>query len=171
MKNIFFLVAFGAAILLFGCKENSINNPVSPDTSNKPAFANSTTLNGTINLDQKLINPGRFGGDVKLTGTIYYTEEILKQNPLSTSTSYDAKIDISIDAYLIDENSSTGTSDTWKIKNASENRVNVTATEPDDLVKTYTLQGTPQGMKLVCTFSITTDGVKLKNAVLQSPEV
>jgi hypothetical protein len=170
MKNIFFLVAFSATILLIGCNDNSINNPVSPDISNKPALAN-TTQNGSIRLDQKLIDPGRFGGEVQLTGAINYIEELLNQDPVNTANSNDAKIDISINASLTEKNPSTGTADAWKVKSTSVNQVNVTARDPNDLVKTYMLQGTSQGMKLVVTYSITTDGVQLKNVVLQSEEV
>ncbi len=168
MKKTFFIVALSSVLLLIGCKDNSINNPVSANLVAKQDSANRSILNGRINLNQKLINPRTVGGDLQLTGVINYTEELTGQNPSKTVVSYNSRLDISIDATVTDINSSTSLANSWKISSESENQVSIPAKGPVDLVKSYSISGKPEGMKLVCTFSITTEGVNLKNVVLES---
>lgn len=171
MKKIFFLMAFSLVLLLIGCNENSASNPVSPDTINKSASGLGTEHRGDIYLDQKLQSPDVLGDYFQLNGDINYTEETLGQIPQSSIAGLDEKLDISIEATLTDISVNTTKPVIWKISSESGDLVTLPQNGSNELVKTYLVPGRTDKLELVCTFTVTLDGLKLKNAVLQSAMV
>jgi hypothetical protein len=173
MKNILLsLVVFSVLLLLLvGCEDNSINNPVSAESFNKAGPLSGNTLNGSIILEHKLAGLGTVNKYYLLSGKIYYSQELIIKNPQAIVLGYDVKLDISVDAVLKDISAPSGEQNAWRILSKSEDLVFVAANGSYVLVKSYPVLGRTDEMELVCTFAITTRGLKLENVVLSSPVV
>ena len=86
MKKILFsAVIFSFLLLLIGCQDHSMNNPVSSQPLNKTSLSNGKTVEGVIPLNYKLIDPFRSDIEYKLSGDIDYTEVPI--NPLPSNFS------------------------------------------------------------------------------------
>jgi hypothetical protein len=171
MKKMMLSLVIFLFLLLIGCQENSMTNPVSAESLNKANLNHLNTEQGTIKLDQKLADPYRVKDYFLLSGEIKYTDELLIKNPRVTATGYDVKTDISVDATLKNISSSFGESNTWKILSESQDLVYVTANGRYVLEKYYPVLGRTDKMELDCKFEITTDGVRLISVNLITPIV
>ncbi|MCW8960869.1 MAG: hypothetical protein OQK29_04850, partial [Ignavibacteriaceae bacterium] len=144
--------------LLFSCKDNYLNNPVSPDQGTLQKSTKNIKT-GTIKLDRILELPGLGNTYYQINGIINYKEELFPQNLSPTTSKSDVNLDIAIDATLINPN----------LKD-QENRALDVLAESDSLIyipeegiylleKTYPVQGTKDKLELVCTYLVTTDNV------------
>lgn len=171
MKKLFFFTTFTLILLLFGCDNNSVNNPVSPNSVDKSALNVGTIKSGDISIDKKLVDPIKFNTDYQVNGEIIYTEELLKQNSVTTANGYEARLGITIKATLTNNSLSTGKAEIWKISDENESLINIPTNVSNEFVKSYPVIGSSEGLILVCTFEATTHGLLLKNVDLISQRV
>jgi hypothetical protein len=177
MKKVLFSLFISSVLLIVGCQENSMTNPVSSESLNKADVTHGTTLKGTILLDQKLANPViRGNADFIINGKINYTESIFPLNGPEVTTlinsaapRIDASLDISVDAILKGASSTIAGPNDWKISSVSKDQVFITANGSPVLVKTYPVLGRTDKLELVCTFTVTADGIRLDSVILDSP--
>jgi hypothetical protein len=172
MKNILLALVVSSAllVLLIGCEDNSINDPVSAESFNKVGPPNRNTLRGSINLEHKLVDPVRVHNYYLLCGKINYSQLLILKSPQDIALGYDVNLDISVDITLKDILSSLEPS-IGKIKSESEDRFYLNANGSYILVKSYPIKSLPDRIELVCTFAVTTEGLKLESVVLNSPVV
>ena len=172
MKKLFFFATFSLILLLFGCDNNSANNPVSPNSIDKTGESVVTINTGTLNFDKKLIGPnGNIKNDYQADGNINYTEEILKQSAISIKSKYEAKLSITITASLTDENIPSSLNNKWKISAEKEALVNLPPIGRNEFKELFSVVDNYNGLVLVCTFEATQQGLLLKNIELQSQRV
>ena len=163
MKKYFVVSIILSLFLLLSCKDNTMNNPVSPNMNT----VQKTTDNfktGEIQLDQILTVPGITETYYQLNGTISYREDIFPNN-LSTSTKEpDINLDLTLDGKLY--NPDGANHDSWAVKGNSQEELYVSPDGIKLLNKTYTIEGRKDGLELVCTFLLTTDNIRLSNVNL-----
>ena len=170
MKNLLLILAALFGLLLLGCQENSIVDPIQENQLQKTDDPSVTT--GTIVLEGVLQDPHPVMNSYYIiNGEIQYehTLEILDQIP--PNPQYLIDLDLSVSAnftYLctvcepqFDEVSAgtilIETNDNFYI---SEEGIYI-------LEKTFPIQGRGDGMVLVCSFMVTTDGIGLNEMWLE----
>ena len=170
MKKVLFSLFISSVLLLVGCQENSMTNPVSPSL-NKNDLTNVTTLQGIIPIDQKITNTVPGNADFILNGKINYTESIVQHlGPQVISTlapGFDVMTNISIDAILKGIRVSNVEQNGWRILSKSSDQVFVRADGSSVLIKSYPVLGRTD--KLVFTFVVTVKGIRLDRVILDSP--
>jgi hypothetical protein len=171
MKKILFSFAIFSALLLIGCKDNSMTDPVSSQPLNKANINQAEITQNVIPLDFKLTDPVTKNIDYKLIGDIDYTEEVVDRNPSETVLEKDVNLDNSVIANLSIISSSDLKTNTWKISSGSDDIVKFTSDNGVVLVKSYPVIGSAERMDLVCTFIVTSRGEELKSVNLETPVV
>jgi hypothetical protein len=172
MKKILFsAVVSSFLLLLIGCQDNSMTNPVSSQSLNKTDPIGSNFVENVIPLDYKLIDPVNKDIEYKLSGDISYTEEVLKSGTQDVAPQYAIKLDNSILANLKIISSSDIKLNSWKISSQADNIVKITSDNADILVKSFPVIGNPDRLELVCTFTVSADGEELTKVALESPVV
>ena len=152
MKKILFsAVIFSFLLLLIGCQDHSMNNPVSSQPLNKTSLSNGKTVEGVIPLNYKLIDPFRSDIEYKLSGDIDYTEVPINPLPSETSAVNEDNLTESVIANLKIISSADIKNNTW--------------------IKSYPIIGMANRKDLVCKFYVSQDGEELVNVFLSSPAV
>jgi hypothetical protein len=171
MKNYLLALVVTSSLLLslIGCQDNSINNPVSSESTNKASPPGVNILRGSIILEHKLVDLVRINNYYFVSGKLI-TLKNQNENLSATMPGYDVKLNISLDAILkeiftnLDPNS-------WNIRSNSVDHFYLNTRGSYTLVKIYPIDGAPNRIELVCTFEATTQGLKLESVVLSSPVV
>lgn len=172
MKKILFsAVIFSFLLLLIGCQDHSMNNPVSSQPLNKTSLSNGKTVEGVIPLNYKLIDPFRSDIEYKLSGDIDYTEVPINPLPSETSAVNEDNLTESVIANLKIISSADIKNNTWKISDESDDVVKFSSDNADILLKSYPIIGMANRMDLVCKFDVSQDGEELVSVFLSSPVV
>ena len=172
MKKILFsAVIFSFLLLLIGCQDHSMNNPVSSQPLNKTSLSNGKTVEGVIPLNYKLIDPFRSDIEYKLSGDIDYTEVPINPLPSETSAVNEDNLTESVIANLKIISSADIKNNTWKISDESDDVVKFSSDNADVLIKSYPIIGMANRMDLVCKFDVSQDGEELVSVFLSSPVV
>jgi len=162
MKNLLLTLVVFSVLLLIGCQENNITDPVQTDTVNKTNGDNTALKSGTIKLDHILVGLGGGNNYFELNGRINFIHEIFQTDPIPPVPQYYVSLKLSTNATMTNVNHPTVRP--MVISGESEDIIYVSEEGIYLLEKTYTVQGENSGMLLVCRFLVTTDGVGL-NAV------
>lgn len=177
MKKILFSLFISSFLLLVGCQDNSVTNPVSSESINKASLTHETIFRGAIRLDQQLVSPTIKGNpDFRVNGKINYIESIFPRNvPQITGVAnttiprIEIGLDFSIDASINSVSSTEVGQNEWKIFSNSKDQVFVNENGSTILVKSFPLIGRVDNLELVCTFTVTEKGLRLDDIVLNSP--
>jgi hypothetical protein len=166
MKNLILFLAFFAVILVAGCSENSVTDPVWVDTANKDQNRDISNNQGTIPLKDILVFPGSFTSYYYVEGNIYFKQELILAETVPPR--YYVSLDIAIKAILsnIDLPDEKG----WEITGESKDVFYVSEDGIYLLEKSFPVSNRRDGMKLVCRFLVTTDGVGLNSVSLAVTE-
>jgi hypothetical protein len=169
MKKILFSIFIISIILLIGCQENSITDPVQEDLQK-----NDTQLfhQGAITLGGDLADPrGLFNdnyklltifGAVKFEHRFEYSKDIQPQPYVS--------LHLSMIAEITDRNTTQDiTYPIWSLSGESLDIIYFSDNNDSNsiLYKYYAIRGSNVGMRLVCKFFVTTNGVSLSDYRLQ----
>ena len=171
MKKVLFSSVILSFLLLIGCQDNSITNPVSSQPLNKSNINQAEIAQRIIPLDYKLMDPVRGDIEYRLSGNIDYSDELIKPGPSETVLEKDVKLDNSVMAYLTIISPSDIKVKTWKISSESDDLVKFISDNRVVLVKSYPVKGMKDITDLVCTFVVSTKGEELKSVNLETPEV
>lgn len=156
MKKLFSTIAVFSVLLLIGCQENSITDPVSTESINKNQTTSETFTSGSIPLEGILLVPGGFQTYYSIRGQINYTHELVLLDPAPPAPQYYIDLNLSVRAVLTDEGHNTFT-----ISSTSQNNIYVSDDGISMLEKSFPVLGRTDGMVLVCRFLVTTDGIAL----------
>jgi len=173
MKNLILTFVAFSVLLLIGCQENSITNPIQDKGLQKNDNPSVTT--GTILLEGMLQDPHPvmnsyyiINGDVQYQHTLEFLDPI-PPNPQSI-----VSLNLSVTAnftYLCtvctphSDNVSVGT-----ITIETNDNFYVSEEGIYMLEKTFPIQGRDDGMALKCRFMVTTDGIGLNEMWLELNE-
>lgn len=170
MKNLLLTFAAFLVLLLIGCQENSITDPIQDTGLQKNDDPSVTT--GTILLDGTLQDPHPIMNSYYvITGEIQYQHRIQYLDPIPPSPQYTVLVNLSASAdlnYLCtvcsppSDSASVGT-----ISIKTSDNIYVSEEGIYLLEKTFPIQGGNHGMVLVCRFMVTTDGVGLNEMQLK----
>jgi len=170
-KILFFAVVSSFLLLLIGCQDNSMTNPVSSQSLNKTDPIGSNYVENAIPLNYKLMDPVNKDIEYKLSGDIDYTEEILKPSSQDIVPQIDIKLNNSVSANLKIISSSDIKLDSWKISSEADNLVKIISDKADILVKSFPVIGNADKLDLICTFTVSQEGEELTNVSLESPVI
>jgi hypothetical protein len=161
MKNLLLTLVVFSVLLLIGCQENSMVDPLSPDSINKGSNPTSNITSGTIRLGGLLVLPGGFQSYYTIDGQIDYTHEIVLLDPIPPAPQYNIAVGLSIRAEISDGSNS------FTVSSNSNDNVYVSEEGIMILEKTYPLLNSANGLVLICRFLVTTDGLGLNQMTLE----
>ena len=161
MKNLLLTLVAFSVLLLMGCQENSITDPISTESVNKDQISVGTLTSGTIPLEGILVFPGMGQTYYSIEGEINYTHKLVQQDPIPPAPQYNVQLNLSVSAYLNHE--STRERNTLSISSQSEDVFYVSEEGIYILEKSFIVLGSNDGLALVCRFLVTTEGVSLNS--------
>ena len=166
MKKLLFSPVVFSVLLIIGCQENSITDPVSIETTNKSQNQEGSISRGTIPLEGILVHHGGFNSYYSIEGSIEYTHELILFDPKPPSPQYNVYLNLSVDAILT--NPDLPGRNSWTISSESEDVFYVSEDGIYILEKSFPVLDRNDGLALVCRFLVTTDGVGLNAKWLSS---
>jgi hypothetical protein len=170
MKNLLLTIVAFSVLLLIGCQENSITDPI--QNSELQKTDNPSVLTGTIALEGMLQDPHPVMNSYYIiNGEIQYEHTLQYLDPIPPNPQYTVSLNLSVSAnfmYLC----------TACEPQSDQVSVGTLLTETNDnfyvseegiylLEKTFAIQGRDDGMVLVCRFMVTTDGIGLNEIWLE----
>ena len=164
MIKLLFSCVLVLALLIIGCQENSITNPVdNPAGSNKNS---SSTVSGSIELLQRLDTPYPvFNAYFDLQGVISYQMTLYPLDPNPSLPQISVVLDLSIDANLTSictvcaplvNNTPAGV-----VSDQTSDALQLNESGYDILVKTFTIQKREDSMVLKVRFYVYTGEVTI----------
>lgn len=167
MKTIVFSLAF-LSIVLFSCKDNSINDPVSPNQVNKSGEGIINPFNGIIPLDTQIMVTGSGGRYYDIKGKIDYNGEFTGLFSNQVNNVSDVKLEILINALLTKDDINTQDQNKWIISSESQDRFYVNPEGKKVIEKSYPARRGNNLMWLVCTFDVSRDNLSLDSVTLKN---
>jgi hypothetical protein len=159
MKNLLLTFVTFSVLLLIGCQENSIVDPIQDNQLQKTN--NPTITSGTIPLGDLLVLPGGFQTYYTIEGQIDYTHELFLLDPIPPAPQYYIEVNLSIRAKLSD-----GVNKLY-ISTSSIDKIYVSEEGIVILEKVYPVLGGNTGLLFICRFLVTTDGLGLNEMFLK----
>jgi len=161
MKNLLLTLVAFSVLLLIGCQENSITDPITTESVNKDQISTGTLTSGTIPLEGILVVPGLGQTYYSIEGVINYTHELVLLDPIPPAPQYYVQLNLSVNADL--NNVSTTERNSLSIASESEDVFYVSEEGMYLLEKSFVILGSNDGLALVCRFLVTTDGIGLNS--------
>jgi len=156
MKKLLYSLVVFSALLIIGCRENSITDPVLTESINKNQTTGEIFTSGVIPLEGLLVIWGGFQTYYDIQGQINYTHELVLLDPAPPSPQYYIDLNLSVRANLTDESHKT-----FRISSTSEDNIYILQNGRYLLEKSFPVIGRNDGLTLVCSFIVTTGGVSL----------
>ena len=168
MKKFFLTTVIFSVLFVIGCQENSITDPISPQSINKDQPASENVSWRSIPLDGILVAHGQFNTYYSIQGSINYNQELFLLDPIPPAPQQYVLLNLSVNAVLTNTDlpGSKGLSvlgESEDIVYISENGINV-------IEKSFPIQGTTDGLILMCRFHVTTDKIGLNSMWLSYAE-
>ena len=158
MKNLLLTLAVLFGLLLIGCQDSSLVDPIQDAGLQKTDNPSVTT--GTILLEGTLVLPGDFQSYYTIEGQINYTHEVVQLDPAPPAPQYYVAIILSARADLTDG------VDRLNISTSSNDHVYVSEDGILILEKVFEVVGNNDQLSLICKFLVTTDGIGLSEMFL-----
>lgn len=168
MKKIFLTIAVFTALVIIGCQENSITNPVQGDEIQKNV--DPLVQHGTIKLEGLLVDPSApLNNYLTVSGYIKFDISVVYSDAAPPATQEYVSLHLSINAEIIDPDSPSDAVST--IFSESDDLValsnNIAQDSPTYIDKYYTIQGKYNGLRLVCRFDVKSDALNLNSMWLE----
>jgi len=175
MKKSFLTTVVFSVLVITGCQENSITDPITVEPTNKVQHSDQSNQ-GTIILEGMLTDPHPVMNSYYIvSGEIQYQHSLVSLDPIPPSPQYVIALDLSVTAEFknfctVCEPQSSEFSD-GTISLETNDNIYVSDDGISLLEKTFPIQGREDGMVLVCRFLVTTDGLGLNEMWLELPDV
>jgi hypothetical protein len=170
MKKLFLSTVVFSVLVITGCQENSITDPI--DQQDLQKNDDPLVHQGTITLNDLLLDPSvSIENYLTISGQIDYVHRIELVDPIPPAPQYYVSLSLSVNASLTSSTDSPNepimlvTSESEDIMYVSEDGIYL-------LEKSFPIRGRVEddGMFLFCRFLVTTDGVGLNEMFLALPE-
>ena len=158
MKNLLLTLAVLFGLLLIGCQDSSLVDPIQDTGLQKTDNPSITT--GTILLEGTLVLPGDFQTYYTIEGQIDYSHGVVQLDPAPPALQYYVAISLSASANLTDG------VDRASISSTSNDHVYVSEDGILILEKVFEVVGNNDQLSLICKFLVTTDGIGLSEMFL-----
>ena len=158
MKNLLLTLAVLFGLLLIGCQDSSLVDPIQ-DKGLQKTDGPFVTM-GTILLEGTLVLPGDFQSYYTIEGQIEYTHELVQLDPAPPAPQYYVALGLSVRANLTDG------FDRLSISTSSNDHVYVSEDGILILEKVFEVVGNNDQLSLICKFLVTTDGIGLSEMFL-----
>jgi hypothetical protein len=172
MKKLIFSLVVFSGLLIIGCQENFLTDPIQ-DTSMNDVQKNSIPeyRQGTIVLKGVLANPNVSMIEYySLEGRISFKHQTVNNIQSSTQKNkYNVFLQLDIKAAI--STSGDKTARTYTVSGSTKDFVFVPEEGIKSLRKSFPVQGSKSRMNLVCLFEVTSDGVNLLSRWLEAPGV
>lgn len=158
MKQLIFSLIVPAVLFLMGCSENSITEPIYPTdyrTMNKAQIHDGAEIRGSIPLEGILVLPILFNSYYAIDGQIDYTLEVAEVGPGSPQGN--TELNLSVKAILTDDIPGKE----YYISEETEEVLNIPQDDILKLEKSFSVQGSIKGLKLVCRLLVSRASVTL----------
>ncbi|MCW8805181.1 MAG: hypothetical protein OQK56_01875 [Ignavibacteriaceae bacterium] len=163
MKNLLLTLVAFSVLLLIGCQENSITDPIQDSglqKSDDPSVHTGTmTLEGTLEL------PNQPNSYLSINGQADYVHELFFIDPIPPAPQYYVSLGLSVNADLSDLSSPIDP--IYSISEQTEDLFYVSEEGIYLLEKTFSIQGRDDSMVLRCRFLVTTNGIGLNSMWLE----
>jgi hypothetical protein len=157
MKNLLLTLVIFSVLLLIGCQENSITDPIQNTELQKTDDPAVTT--GTIPLEGTLEILNQPNSYMIINGQADYVHELFFVDPIPPAPQY--YVNLSLNVYAELTNLSSPSDPIWIISTQTNDIFYVSEEGIYLLVKTFAVQGREDGLVLKCRFLVTTDGIGL----------
>jgi hypothetical protein len=166
MKKLLYSLVVFSVLLLIGCQENSITDPAREDLQKTdPQLVHQ----GTILLKGDLADPRESFGIKHLTifGAVKFEHRFEYTDAIPPAPQQYVSLHLSVNAEIQDRNSPLDI--IWSLSGDSKDIIYVSDNNDSNniLYKYYTVRGSNVGMRLVCRFLVTANGVDLGDFWLQ----
>ena len=161
MKKLFLITVVFSALLLIGCQENSITDPIQDAGSSEVQKQDYPHVQrGTMILEGILLDPSQtLNSYLQIRGGIDFVHEMMFVDPIPPAPQSYVSLNLSVNAEIRDPNSPNGR--TWVISVRTEDIIYVPEEGIYLLEKSFPIQDRTDRLVLVCRFLVTTDGVGL----------
>ena len=166
MKKLSLTIAVFSVLLLIGCQENSITDPIQDTQIQKNE--NPLVQRGIIELEGILEVPGQTNLFLEINGQVEYVHELFLVDPIPPAPQHYVSLSLQVNAGLSDPYSERHPY--WLISSKSQDIIYVSEDGVYQLVKSFPIQDRSDGMVLVCSFLVTTEGVGLSEMWLAAYE-
>ena len=103
MKKFFLTTVVFSVLVIIGCQENSITDPISTESITKSQTTVSNITTGLIPLEGLLVLPGWFQTYFTIEWQINYSQELVPLDPAPPAPQFYIALNLSISAALTDE--------------------------------------------------------------------
>ena len=176
MKKFFLTTVVFSVLVITGCQENSITDPIGDIDQKEVNKSDDPSVHqGTITLEGMLTDPHPVMNSYYIvSGEIQYQHSLVILDPIPPSPQYVIALDLSVTAEFTNfctvcEPQTSEFSD-GTISLETNDNIYVSDDGISLLEKTFPIQGREDGMVLVCRFLVTTDGVGLNEMWLELPD-
>ena len=174
MKNLLLTIVVFSVLLLIGCQENSITDPIQETGIQKTDDPSVNT--GTIVLEGMLQDPHPIMNSYYIImGEIQYQHTLQVLDPIPPTPQYLVSLTLSLNAdfkyFCTVCSPSVEDQLAGFISEVSEEIVTIGENDGSILEKTYTIEGREDDMILKCRYLVTTDGVELNEMWLELQSV
>jgi len=165
MKNLFLTIVVFSVLFIIGCQENSITDPVQQELQKTD---DPSILSGTILLEGILEVPGQTNLFLEINGQVEYVHELFLVDPIPPAPQHYVSLSLQVNAGLSDPYSERHPY--WLISSKSQDIIYVSKGGIYQFVTSFPIQDRSDGMVLVCSFLVTTEGVGLSKMWLAAQE-
>lgn len=170
MKNLLLTLAVLFGLLLIGCQDNSITDPIHDTELQKDDEPN--VNRGIITLEGMLNNPYPvMNSFYKIVGEVEYLQTLQLIDPIPPNSQYMAFIELSISADLIELCTECSPPVTDPLSGYIETELTeeilIYSGDAYLLQKSFTVGGRQDGMVLRVEFLVTTEGIELNDMWLE----
>ena len=179
MKNLLFCFVVFSALLVIGCQENSITDPLQFDQKGEIQKTSDQKINsGIITLEGMLQNPYPVMNSFYLIdGEIKYKHRLQYLDPVPPNSQYVISLDLSVSADFMEYCTVCSPPTTGRSVGSISIETNDIIYMSGDggcmylLEKSFPIQGRTDGMVLMCRFNVTTDSIELYAMWLKLPDI
>ena len=184
MKMLFSSFVILSMLLVTGCTENPVTDPVSPGDIQRANIPEITSTVGSIPLGGIVKYPGAGNTYFTLEGSISYNIQLIPGNsvpadlrsidvtdkksdtgPASTATSYYVRVALYADATLT--SSDLTLQNDFYVSSGSVNYLYKSVDGNYKLAKSYAIEGRNDNLSLACRFVVTDQSIKLDSRWLE----
>jgi hypothetical protein len=179
MKKLLFTLVVFSVLLVSGCQENSITDPIQFGKIGEIQKTSDQIINsGIIPLEGMLKNPYPVMNSYYIiNGKIQYQHTLQTLDPIPPNHQYAISLDLLVSANFSDfcsvcePQTTSFSAGTISIKT---NNIIYMSEDSDGiylLEKSFPIQGRTDGMVLMCRFNVTTDSIALNAMWLKLPDI
>jgi hypothetical protein len=162
MKKLLLSLAAFSFLLVIGCQENPITDPVLTKSTDNNLSREIIYNHDFIKFDKMLVDPSvPFRNYLTITGQVEYEHRLVLLDPMPPAPQEYVNLKMRISAQLKDPNSPLDV--LWNISGETEDIIYLKNDDIYILQKHYFIEGRDDGMSLLCRFTVSNDGLSLNS--------